>query len=194
MKVKAQGLLNGAAWVREKYGDEALARVLAACSRDVRERCTTAIAIHWHPADELSEFLATADRELGRGDGKVAEFIGAASARNNLRHMGLRLAFFLARPEFLMRRVAGVWRQFNDEGQMLVRSFVPGRMEAELTGITSPSWPFCCSVTGWLHEAGVATGMKHLITNHAECRARGAARCIWHLRWDTGRSMPPELS
>jgi hypothetical protein len=181
--VKAQGLLHGADWVKEHYGDEGLARVLDACSPVVRERCATAIAINWIPRDELVEFLTRADQTLGRGDGKIAEAMGGASARVNLRHIALRLAFFLARPEFLMRRVAGVWRQYNTEGEMHVREFGNGRMIAELTGMTRPDWFLCCSITGWLYEAGVATGMKQLVASHSECRARGSARCIWQLRW-----------
>ena len=51
VNVKAQALLNGAAWVREKHGAPAFERVLALCRPEVRERCATAIAINWHPLD-----------------------------------------------------------------------------------------------------------------------------------------------
>jgi hypothetical protein len=183
VNVKAQAILHGAAWVREKYGAQGLESVVAACSPAVRERCNSAIAINWHPHEELAEFLSATDRLFGHGDGHVAEAIGAAAARSNLRHLGLRLAFFLARPEFLMRRVAGVWRQFNEEGEMLVQDFRDGAMDAELVEISRPDWIICCSVTGWLYEAGIATGMKQLVTTHVECRGRGGARCRWHLRW-----------
>jgi hypothetical protein len=184
VNVKAQGLLNAAAWVREKFGPEALDRVLGACSPAVRERCATAIAINWIPLAEFVEALTVIDRELGVGDGKLAEAIGAASARINLRHLGLRLAFFLARPEFLMRRVAGVWRQYNEGGEMLVLGFDEGHMLAELRGMPTSDWFLCCSVTGWLHEAGLATGMKDLVTEHSQCRANGEQRCLWDLRWN----------
>jgi hypothetical protein len=190
VNVKAQGLLNGAAWVREKFGEEALARVLAECTPAVRERCATAIAINWHPREELDQFMTAAERVLGKGDGAIPEAMGAASAKLNLRHMGLRLAFFLARPEFLMRRVAGVWRQFNEEGEMIVREFVAGRMLAEQVGIARPSFAICCSITGWLHEAGIAVGMRVLSTTHTECRARGDRRCVWLLEWSGGRAAP----
>jgi predicted hydrocarbon binding protein len=189
VNVKAQGLLHGIAFVRERFGEQEAERVLAACSPAVRDRCATAIAINWIPLAELVEFLTVADRVLGAGDGKIAEAIGAASARINLRHLALRLAFFLGRPEFLMRRVAGVWRQYNERGEMVVREFLSGRMLAELTGFPEPDWYLCCSITGWLHEAGLATGMKDLSTEHVECRARGKARCAWVLRWDGGRSL-----
>jgi hypothetical protein len=184
VNVKAQAILNGVAWVREKYGAQGLETVLGACTPAVRERCSSAIAINWHPHEELAEFLGVADRIFGHGDGVIAEAIGASAARANLRHLALRLAFFLARPPFLMRRVAGVWRQFNEEGEMLVQSFRDGAMDAELVEISRPEWIICCSVTGWLYEAGVATGMKQLVATHPECRARAGARCIWHLRWN----------
>jgi hypothetical protein len=113
--------------VRDNFGATALEQVLAKCARPVRERCMTAIAINWHPQEELEEFLSVADQTLGRGDGKLAEAIGAAGAQKNLRHMALRLAFFLARPEFLKRRVAGVWRQYDERS-------TPSAARAEGTG------------------------------------------------------------
>ncbi len=190
MNVKAQGLLNAAAFVRERFGSEALERVLEGCAPSTREHCLTAIAINWVPFEELADVLRVVDRELGGGDGKLAEAIGAASARANLRHLALRLAFFLARPEFLMRRVAGVWRQYNDAGEMLVLEFSSGSMLAELRAAPVTDRIVCASVTGWLHEAGLATGMRQLETTHSECRGAGGARCLWSLRWNV-RSVPP---
>ena len=190
MNVKAQGLLHGLAWVRETFGEAEAERLLAACSPAVRDRFATSIAADWIPFAELVEFLTVADRQLGSGDGRIAEAIGAASARANVRHLALRLAFFLGRPEFLMRRVAGVWRQYNDEGEMIVREFVDRRMVTELTGVMKPDRYLCASITGWLHQAGLATGMKGLAIAHIECRADDAARCSWDLRWNGG-PVPP---
>jgi hypothetical protein len=193
VNVKAQALLNGAAWVRERFGDAELDRVLSVCSPAVQERVATGNAIAWHPVAELDEFLTAVDRTLGRGDGKLAEAAGAAAARINLRRMGLRIAFFLARPEFIMRRVAGVWRQYNDAGQMRVLEFANGRMVAELVGVTTPSWAFCCSISGWLGEAAIAAGLKRTVVNHLECRSRGGARCVWSLRRDADEPLPVDV-
>jgi hypothetical protein len=194
VNVKAQGLLNGAAWLRQKYGDAGFDRVFAACSAPVQRSCREAAALDWVPQEELAEFLAVADRELGSGDGAIAEAMGAAAARANLRHLALRLAFFLGRPEFLMRRVAGVWRQYNEEGEMCVREFTGGRMLAELVGMANPDRFICSSVTGWLHEAGLAMGMKGLHAQHVACRAQDGTQCLWELRWEEARppaDLPP---
>jgi predicted hydrocarbon binding protein len=192
MNVKAQALLHAAAWIRETYGAETLDAVLATCSHGVRERVATGNPIDWHPARELDEILTAIDRVLGRGDGALAEEAGAAAARFNLGRMGLRIAFFLGRPEFLMRRVAGVWRQYNDEGQMQILEFANGRMVAELVGVDTPSWAFCASITGWLREAAIAVGLKRVVANHIECKSRGANRCVWHVRRDSAEPLRSE--
>ena len=179
-------MLNSAAWVRERYGDATLTRVIAACSPAVRERLATGNALHWHPVTELDEFLNALDRLVGRGDGKIAEAAGAAAARVNLGRMGVRVAFFLGRPEFLMRRVAGVWRQYNDAGEMRVLEFANGRMLTELAETRSPSWAFCASITGWLLEAALSAGLKGSTAAHVECRARAGARCLWSIRRASG--------
>jgi len=168
-----------------------LERVVAACRPAVRERLATGNALDWHPLDELDEFLTVLDRVAGRGDGTVAQGAGAASARVNLGRMGMRLAFFLGRPEFLMRRVAGVWRQYNDEGEMRVLEFGNGRMTTELVGVQSPSWAFCASITGWLHEAALAAGLKQSTVSHVECCTSSGSRCVWVLRKAPSESLRP---
>jgi hypothetical protein len=89
-----------------------------------------------------------------------------------------------------MRRVAGVWRQYNDAGEMHVLEFANGRMVTELAGTVSPSWFFCCSITGWLREAGLAAGLKQTVANHIECRGRGRGRCVWHPRRSPDEPLP----
>ena len=92
MNIKAQGLFNAAKWIEKELGQAALRDVLRACSPAVRDRYTTAIVINWHPLEEFVEFLEVAERLLGRGDGKLAEQVGAAGARENLRGAMVRAA------------------------------------------------------------------------------------------------------
>jgi len=183
LKIKAQGLLNAAKWIEETYGQDALRDVVRACSEPVRDRYVSAIAIEWHPVEELVEFLQVAEKQLGKDDGKLAEEVGAAGARLNLRGAMLRLVFYLAKPEFLMKRVAQLWRQFNDEGEMLITHFEDYASGLEVKGISKPYWLFCCTITGWAREVTKASGGMHPLARHVECRARGGARCLWELKW-----------
>jgi len=188
MNVKAQGLLNAATWIEEHYGQPGLRDVLRACSPEVRDRYTSAIAINWHPMSELVEFLAVAERLLGRNDGKLAEEIGAAGAKVNMRGSFARLLFYVAKPEFLMKRIAQLWSQFNDAGSMELISIDDYSSVIEVKGVPDPQWLFCCTLTGWAREVVTAMGGHEARSRHIECRTRGAQRCVWKQTW-TGVSV-----
>jgi hypothetical protein len=185
VEIKAQGLLNAAKFIEEEYGRDALGEVVRACSEATRDRYVSAIAINWHPVEEFIEFVEAADRILGRGKGKMAEEIGAAGARANMKGTLVRIAFYLKQPEFFFRRVAGLWRQFNDEGQMLVHELGDHKGVLEVSGIERPNATFCATLTGWTREVANGIGIENPTVRHTECRARGDARCIWETRWVT---------
>jgi hypothetical protein len=183
VNVKAQGLLNAATWIEETHGQTALRDVLHACSADVRERYTSAIAINWHPLSEFVEFVGAADRLLGNGDGKMAEEIGAAGARANMKGTFVRLLFYVAKPEFLMTRIAQLWVRFNDQGSMHLVEIESRVAILEVRGVDTPHRLFCATLTGWTREVVKAMGGILPLSTHAECRARGDAKCLWRIRW-----------
>jgi hypothetical protein len=185
VQVKAQGLLNAAKWIETEYGRDALGTVVRSCSPEVRDRYVSAIAINWHPVEEFIEFVETADRMLGLGNLRLAEEIGAAGARANMKGTLVRIAFYMAQPEFFFRRVAGLWRQFNDEGQMLVHHLDEHTGSMEVSGLTKPNATFCAVLTGWTRQVAVGLGIENPAVRHIECRARQAARCMWDVRWTT---------
>jgi len=182
VNIKAQGLFNAAKWIEKEYGQAGLRDVLRACSATVRDRYTTAIVINWHPVEEFVEFLEVAERQLGRGDGKLAEQVGSAGARENLRGAMVRAAAFIANPEFMMKRVASLWSQFNDEGAMELISFEPERMEIEVKGVEKTYPLFCATLTGWMAEVALHFGWKTASAKHLKCRGKGDARCLWEVR------------
>jgi hypothetical protein len=180
MNVKAQGLINGARWVEQTHGQPALARVLRACSAPVRDRYISATAMVWHPLEELLEFATVADRLLGRGDGAVAEEIGAAGARANMKTMMMRVIVYITRPEFLIRRVAGTWSQFNDEGTMEVVSFESRRLVVALSGCKDLPPLFVRILTGWAREIAAAVAARDPVARAIE---QSATRVVWELTW-----------
>jgi hypothetical protein len=191
VQIKAQGLLNAAKWIEEEYGRDSLGLVVRACSPEVRERYMSAIAINWHPMEELVEFVETADRMLGRGNGKLAENIGAAGARANMKGVVARMALYLAQPQFFIRRVAGLRSQFNDEGEMLVNHLDDRYGQLEIRGVTTPHPIFCGVLTGWIRELATGMGIITPAVRHTQCVCRGEGHCYWDVRWVTLRDQNP---
>jgi predicted hydrocarbon binding protein len=182
MNIKAQGLLNAAKYIEERFGREALADVVRACSPEVRETYASSIAINWHPMEELCEFVDVAEARFGGLRGKLAQDIGAAAARANMKGLLLRIAFYLGKPEYLMKRVAALWRQFNDEGTMELLEMTDAAARVEVRGVPRPNATFCSIVTGWCYETALAFGVSNVSAHHIECRARGGQRCIFEIR------------
>jgi hypothetical protein len=147
----------------------------------VRETYTSTTAINWHPAREFCEFVDVAEREMNR-PGKLAEEVGAAGARANMKGTLLRIALYWGKPDYLMQRLVGVWRQYNDEGQMELVNVGADHATIEVKGILIPSDTFCRILTGWWVEVAIGLGGQLVTANHSECRARGGNRCIWELR------------
>jgi hypothetical protein len=188
VQVKAQALLNAARYIETQYGREALSQVVRACSEPVRDRYVSAIAINWHPVEEFVEFIEVADKMLGRGDGKLMEEVGAAGARANMKGIAVRIAFYMAQPDFFFRRVAGLWHQFNDEGEMVTHFIAERSGSIEVVGIKKPNAAFCMTLNGWIREVATALGIQDPVPRHSECRGRGDARCMWDVRWTALRA------
>ncbi len=183
MNVKAQGLLNGARWIEQTYGQGALATVLQACTTAVRDRYISATALTWHPLDELLELVGVADRLLGAGDGAIAEEVGAAGARANTKTLMMRVVVHIANPEFLMRRAAGMWSQFNDEGTMEIVAFESRRLVVQLTGCRELPLLFVRILSGWGREIANAVAAHDAVARVVEHVERGRARAAWELTW-----------
>jgi hypothetical protein len=213
MNVKAQGLLNAVRWVEQTYGAAGLRDVLGACEASTRARCTSAIAINWHPVEELLDFVAAAERVLPKSDKwHVAEEIGAAGARANTKGFLIRSIIYISKPEFLYKRVAGAWQQFNDAGEMtLLRIEHRGENDGDnfgsadiaVTGTGLTSALFCRVLSGWCMEIARAIGTQSPVVHHIECTAKRDARCVWRIRghgksssrivaWGRSSSLPPK--
>ena len=183
MQIKAQGLLNAARWIETEYGRDALGEIIRACSPEVKDSYVSGIAINWHPVEEFIEFVDNADRMIGRGNGHLAEEIGAAGARANFKGTLVRAALYLAQPKFFFRRIAGLWAQFNDEGEMRVQSLEEHTSSLEVIGLKSPNATFCAVLTGWTRQMATSLGAQNPAVRHVRCRARSDARCLWDIRW-----------
>jgi hypothetical protein len=185
MNVKAQGLLNAAKYIEETFGRDALADVLRRCSPAVRETYMTSIAINWHPVEELCEFVDVAEALLGGGNGRLAQDIGAAGARANMKGLLLRIALYWGKPEYMMKRIVGAWRQFNDEGTMELLRMGDSDAIIEVRDIIKPQATLCRILIGWCVEIAIGLGGRLVTASHPECRALGGKRCIWEVRGKT---------
>jgi hypothetical protein len=141
--------------------------------------------------EELLDFVGAAERVLPKGDKwSVAEEIGAAGARANTKGFLIRSIIYVSNPEFLLKRVAAAWHQFNDAGEMkLLRmdhrgdgSDNVGSADVGVMGTNLKSALFCRILSGWCVEFSRAIGIQSPVVHHIECMANGDNRCVWRIR------------
>lgn len=181
MNIKAQALLNAAKWVEEQQGSDTLGEVIRRCSAPVRERYISGIAIEWHPQREFVEFLHHAEAVIRQPRGSVSKAIGAEGARINTRSMAKRAVMYVASPEFLLRRIATLWHQFNDRGEMRILGIDEREAHIELLHLPEPDELFCATITGWSEVIGEAVGFDRPRSEHVSCCARGDDACVWRV-------------
>jgi hypothetical protein len=87
----------------------------------------------------------------------------------------------------MMKRVAGLWRQFNDEGMMSVERLTDHGGDIVVDGLSEPDPTFCLVLTGWVREVGKAMDIKDPVVRHTQCMCKGHDRCVWDVRWASVR-------
>ncbi len=191
MQVKLMNLLRAAEHVRETYGDAELQRVVRACPPSVGHRLKTGIGVEWHPHAEAMAFYEAAEKIIGCGDGRLARACGSYAAKKDLGGLTRRAAFWLARPDFVWKRVNHFWKRHNDEGGFRVLKLdAEGLLRFEVFGVGDDAVHRygCESLSGWSLEMAKAVGWKRPSIEHPECRAAQGERCIWLLRFEIDRS------
>lgn len=183
MQVKAQAFLNAIRFLEQTHGNEALAAIIRRCSPAVRERYISGIAIEWHPLEEFLELLHVSQDVLGGPYGEVAKQMGAEGARINTRGMAKRALTYVASAEFLLKRIASLWSQFNDRGNMAIRSIDREGAVIELADLPRPDELHCATITGWCEVIGDVVGFRNAKAEHTSCRARGDHACLWTVRY-----------
>jgi predicted hydrocarbon binding protein len=169
-------------WIERTHGPGRLDDVLGGCSEGTRAVVESARTERWVPVGAMIDLAESADRVVGRHDGKVAEQIGESHARAITRGP-FRVVARVANASFLMRRAARVWRQQHDAGAIELLEADDHACELEVQGVPDPQWIFCALLTGWTREVARASSHVDAIVKHTQCRANGATRCLWHVVW-----------
>jgi hypothetical protein len=183
MNVRSRQLVRAAKWIDRTHGSARLDEVLAACRDETRDALARAKKERWASLAALVDLVASADRVLGRDDGKIAEKIGEAQALSITRGP-FQVVARVANAPFLMRRAVRVWRQQHDTAAMELLDADDHRCELEVRDVPEePSEAFCAMLTGWTREVARASSHVDAIVKHPQCRARGATRCLWNVVW-----------
>ena len=182
-QVKGTAIVASVRYVRERFGEEALKRVLGPLPQEERLVLEGGIlASSWYPMPLFLHFMQEVERQLGAQEPQVIRRMGAASAEYGIK--GVYKVFFkLGSPEFIIGRAARVFGSYYDTGQIVVSESRAGRAVLDLTGFEGAP-QFCERILGWMEKTVAMAGAKNLRSDHPRCVHRGDSACRFVGDWD----------
>ena len=178
-------LLGRRAWyVRDRWGDAAVARVAAAVPEPARKFLVDAapLTFAWYPFGVMMDIdRAIVDGPMAGEIGRMVEF-GSAIAKHDL-PMLYKVLFKVGSPSFIVKRLNIVAKQYIRDST--ISSSIVGDGHATVTqgGRRFPMYFCTYGVSGWFHAALELSGGKQPTVEHVGCLHRGDRACTWELRW-----------
>lgn len=182
-KVKGTAVVASIRYVTERFGDEALRRILRFLPDDDRQTLEAGVlASSWYPMSLFLRFMQEAEQQLSSQEPDLIRRMGAASAEYGIRGV-YKIFFKIGSPEFIIGRAARVFGSYYDTGRIEVVESGPGRAVLDLAGFEGAP-QFCQRIIGWMEKTVQMAGARNLRSRHAVCVHRGDAVCRFEGDWD----------
>ena len=182
-QVKGTAVLSSLRYVRERFGEEPLALVLAALPAEDAALCGGVLASSWYPMPAFLRFMQEAERQLGAQEPNLVLEMGRASCDYGITGV-YKIFFKVGSPEFIIRRAARVFSSYYDTGRLEVVESEDGRCVVELRGLEGSARQFCERIYGWAQRTLELAGAKNLRSGHSSCVHRGDPVCRFEGHWD----------
>lgn len=182
-QIKGAVLKSRLAFVVERFGQDALQRVLndlpPADQRTLRMLFTS----NWYPF-ALGKALDDAIvRSVGQGRTDFFERLGEASAEKNLStvHAG-----FLTKgdPHAFLAKAPAIYSLYYEAGRREYQRAGPKEGVLTTHDAETFSAPDCLTVVGWYRKALEMCGATAVRVTEEECRATGGSVCRYRVRWE----------
>lgn len=186
MSARTKGFIlqSRLAFVRERFGDSAVEKVLALLPEGDRATLRGLILISsWYPL----ELAIRLDEAIGAAFGERSEQalrdLGRRSADDNLTKF--QGSFIQGKtPGAFLALAPAVYRMYYETGGREYQPRTPTSGELITTGAEGVTAGDCLTVMGWYERALEMTGAKHPRLTHPECVARGGKVCRYAVTWD----------
>ena len=183
-QVKGTAVQSSQRYLRERFGEAPLARVVEALPEGDRAKLGQGVlASSWYPMDTFLRLMLEAERQFGAQEPAVVRNMGRASCDYGLTTV-YKIFFKVGSPEFIISRAARVFSSYYDTGELRIAESGPGRAVAELVGFEGGAPQFCERIFGWMQRTLELAGAKNLRSAHSACVHRGDPVCRFEGSWD----------
>ena len=168
-------------FVRDRFGDVALTRTLAALPVPMRAEVDGILVSNWCNFETLVALDLAIARVAGRDPRELMRELGRHSAKVNL--TTVYRAFHRDDIHEFFRHSATLHRQFQDFGTCSYEQLgvTRGRISVRDSACFSPT--YCASEAGYLEEVIATHGGKSAIVAESACQCGEDDHCTFDLSW-----------
>ena len=182
IKIKGLSMVHMHRFLVERFGEDGLARVLAALPPERAQVLRSPSPSAWYELRDHALIEAQVMEVLYGGDlSKAKEFAryDAALQIGNVFKFVLRVLD----PGFLIKKSGSLWSQSFSGGRCEVESTGPASCLMKLSGYDQVHEVMCHDWQGTVEGMLQVSGVRESIVTHPECRFHGAQRCVYDIRW-----------
>jgi hypothetical protein len=183
-KLKALSILQARAYSLEKFGVDAIERVQASLSEEVRSQLYSEhlLPVDWIEVELAVQHVQAYDNVLGTGDGELASSLVRAVAERHFKGL-YRVVFLVASPQAVLEKSSRLWTRYYDRGESLVTVHEPGHATSRIVGCPDLPLGHEILILPYQEEVLRQCGAKQPSAVHTRCVATGAEHCETEIRW-----------
>ncbi|MCC6559610.1 MAG: hypothetical protein IT372_42380 [Polyangiaceae bacterium] len=181
---KGIGFVNVRSFVHERFGAPAWQALVASFPEADRVVLGSIVSIGWYDLALYARLIRALEAQHGTGGLKLVHALGRYEAERDLTTIH---AWFLRLfgPHTALDQMGKYWRRFHDTGEWAIERRSDREAVARLEGWGVVDAALCRDLIGYMSRLLELVGGRDVSLDHTRCRARGDARCEFHLRWRT---------
>lgn len=168
-------------FVRDRFGEDALAKTLKALPAAVAAEVQSVLASTWCAFESLVVLDRTIAKVVGRDERELMRELGRQSAQINL--STIYRAFHRDDLHDFFRNSATLHRQFQDFGDCQYERVGDTQCRITIRNAACFSPAYCASEAGYLEQVIATHGGKSARVAESTCQCAGDDRCTFELRW-----------
>jgi predicted hydrocarbon binding protein len=182
-KVKGTKISSKLAFVKDKFGEEALSNVIASMLVSDQEILHFLLDTGWYPIELYERVLRAICKVAAGGDMSIYSKIGEHSAEHNLNNA--YRAFRSKDPIKLLENMVPMHSMLNDPGEMEVIKEQEGRCVIKVTKPRSTN--IICRISRAFYQRVVELcGASNVRVLETKCSGRGDEFCQFDISWQKG--------
>jgi hypothetical protein len=173
-------------WLRERFGEDAITRVIARLSQKAKAAFSEPVVHKWYPVELTKEVYEAIDAEFSAQYPDTLASLGKSIAQRGVKSF-LKYLVRLVSVKTIIGRGGSIWQRYHNSGSIkatiLEEEGVNKRGIVTITDYNAgPVW--CKLMNGYIETLVASTGARNIAVEKKNCIHKGDKVCSWQVNWE----------